>query len=107
MNFNPMELMKNFQDIQSKMTEAQERLKTVTAVGSAGGDMVRVTVNGQFDVESVEISKEAVDPEDIEMLQDLILAATTDAMTKIKEKVREEMSSITGGMNLPPGMFGA
>jgi hypothetical protein len=106
MNFNPMELMKNFQDIQSKMSEAQERLKTVTAVGSAGGDMVRVTVNGQFDVESVDISKEAVDPEDIEMLQDLILAATTDAMTKIKEKVREEMSSITGGMNLPPGMFG-
>jgi hypothetical protein len=107
MNINPMELLKNFQNIQSKMSEAQERLKHVTATGTAGGDMVRVEVNGQLEVQSVQISQEVVDPNDIEMLQDLILAATTDAMNKVKEKIREEMSSLTGGMDLPPGLFGA
>lgn len=104
---NPMDLLKNFQNIQSKMTEAQERLKELEATGTSGGDMVRVEISGEMDVKSVTISPEAVDPEDIEMLQDLVLAAFHDAMAKIKEKMREEMSSVTGGLNLPPGMFGA
>lgn len=103
---NPMDLLKNFQNIQSKMTEAQERLKELEAVGTSGGDMVRVEISGEMEVKSVTISPEAVDPNDIDMLQDLVLAAFHDAMAKIKEKMREEMSSVTGGLDLPPGMFG-
>ena len=103
---NPMDLLKNFQNIQSKMTEAQERLKELEAVGTSGGDMVRVEISGEMEVKSVTISPEAVDPIDIDMLQDLVLAAFHDAMAKIKEKMREEMSSVTGGLDLPPGMFG-
>lgn len=106
MNINPMDFLKNFQNIQSKLTEAQERMKDVTAVGTSGGDMVRVTINGQMEVQKVEISPEAVDPDDIEMLQDLVLAAFTNAMEKVKEDIRQHMSSLTGGMDLPPGMFG-
>ena len=106
MNMNPMDLLKNFQNIQSKLNEAQERMKHVTAVGTSGGDMVRVTINGQMEVQNVEISKDVVDPNDIEMLQDLILAAFTDAMTKVKEEIKEEMSGLTGGMDLPPGLMG-
>ncbi len=106
MNMNPMDLLKNFQNIQTKLNEAQERMKHVTAVGTSGGDMVRVTINGQMEVQNVEISKDVVDPNDIEMLQDLILAAFTDAMTKVKEEIKEEMSGLTGGMDLPPGLMG-
>ncbi|TVQ25607.1 MAG: YbaB/EbfC family nucleoid-associated protein [Spirochaetaceae bacterium] len=106
MNVNPMDFLKNFQNIQSKLNEAQERMKDVIAVGSAGGDMVRVTINGQMEVQKVEISPEAVDPSDIEMLQDLVLAAFTNAMEKVKEEIKQQMSSLTGGMDLPPGMFG-
>ena len=105
-SMNPMDILKNFQNIQSKLGEAQERLKDVRATGTAGGDMVRVEMTGEFQVTSVQISPEAVDPEDIEMLQDLMLAAFTNAAANVKEKIREEMSSFTGGMDLPPGMFG-
>ncbi len=107
MNFNPMELLKNVQNLQSKMSEAQERLKQVTAVGTSGGDMVRITMSGELEVQKVEISPDAVDPNDVEMLQDLIRAAHTDATSKIKEKIKEEMSSVTGGMDLPPGILGS
>ncbi len=105
-NINPMDILKNFQNIQSRMSEAQEKLKAITVVGTAGGDMVRVELNGQMEVRSIKISPEAVDPEDIEMLEDLTLAAFTDAVAKVKDRIQEEMSSITGGLNLPPGLFG-
>jgi hypothetical protein len=101
-----MELLKNFQSIQSKMNETQEKLGSVTVTGTAGGDMVRIEINGHFQVLSVDISPEAIDPSDKEMLQDLVLAAFTDAMTKAKDAIREEMSSLTGGMDIPPGMMG-
>ncbi|HUX52532.1 MAG TPA: YbaB/EbfC family nucleoid-associated protein [Spirochaetia bacterium] len=106
MNFNPMDLLKNFQGLQAKMTEAQERLKTIRAVGTAGGDMVRVEMTGEMQVVSVSISPEAVDPDDIEMLEDLMLAAFTDAVTKVKDKMRDELSSATGGLGIPPGFMG-
>ncbi|MFP4566529.1 MAG: YbaB/EbfC family nucleoid-associated protein [Spirochaetaceae bacterium] len=105
-SMNPMDILKNFQNIQSKLGEAQARLKEVRATGTAGGDMVRVEMTGEFQVTAVRISPEAVDPDDIDMLQDLILAAFTNAVANVKEKIREEMSSFTGGMDLPPGMFG-
>ncbi|MGM0673793.1 MAG: YbaB/EbfC family nucleoid-associated protein [Spirochaetota bacterium] len=106
-SMNPMDMLKNFQNIQSKLGEAQEKLKEIRVTGTAGGDMVRVEMTGEFQVTSVEISSEAVDPNDIEMLQDLMLAAFTNATSNVKEKIREEMSSMTGGMDLPPGLFGS
>ena len=68
--------------------------------------MVQIEINGQMEVLKVTITPEVVDPEEITMLEDLVLAAFSDASAKIKEKIREEMSSITGGMNLPPGFMG-
>lgn len=103
---NPMDFMKNLQNMQSRMGEMQEKMRDITVTGTAGGDMVRIELNGQMEVVGVTISKEVVDPDDIIMLQDLILAAFTDASAKVKEKLREEMSSLTGGMNLPPGLMG-
>ncbi|HUX14047.1 MAG TPA: YbaB/EbfC family nucleoid-associated protein [Spirochaetia bacterium] len=106
MNMNPMDMLKNFQGLQAKMTEAQERMKQIRAVGTAGGDMVKVEMTGEMQVLSVHISPEAVDPADIEMLQDLMLAAFTDALFKVKEKMRDELSAATGGINIPPGFMG-
>ena len=106
MNINPFDLLKNFQDIQAKMNDAQEKLKDLAVTGSAGGDMVRVEMNGRLEVISVRISPEAYDPEDAGILQDLVRAAMTDALYKIKEAIRVEMSGLTGGMNLPPGFMG-
>jgi nucleoid-associated protein EbfC len=103
---NPMDFMKNLQNMQSRMGEMQEKMRDITVTGTAGGDMVRIELNGQMEVVGVTLSKEVVDPDDIVMLQDLILAAFTDASAKVKEKLREEMSSLTGGMNLPPGLMG-
>ena len=88
------------------MGDMQERMQAITSTGSSGGDMVSVEINGQMEVLKVTITSEVVDPEEITMLEDLILAAFSDASAKIKEKIREEMSSITGGMNLPPGFMG-
>ncbi|NBC30047.1 MAG: YbaB/EbfC family nucleoid-associated protein [Spirochaetes bacterium] len=104
---NPMDFLKNFQNMQSKLSEAQERLRTVTATGSAGGDMVRVELNGQFELLSIQIDKDVVDPNDVQMLQDLVHAAFADASAKVRDKIRDQVSSMTGDMELPPGMFGA
>ena len=103
---NPMEILKNAQQLQSRMNEVQSRVKELTAVGTAGGDMVRVTITGEFVVTNVDISPEAVDPDDLAMLEDLVLAAFSDAVYKVKEKIQQEMSSVTGGLNLPPELFG-
>jgi len=104
MNINPFELMKNFQSLQTKLNETQEKLKSVKVVGSAGGDMVQVEMNGRFEVLAVRISPEAVDPQDLSMLEDLLKAAISDALSKLKEAIRLEMSDLTGG--IPPGFFG-
>lgn len=103
---NPMDILKNVQQLQSRMSEAQSKLKEITVEGSAGGDMVRVELNGEFTVTRVTISPEAVDPDDVEMLQDLVLAAFSDASYKVRERIQQEMSAVTGGLNLPPGLFG-
>jgi DNA-binding YbaB/EbfC family protein len=103
---SPFEFLKQFGNIQERMGEIQNRLRAVSVVGSAGGDMVQIEMNGHMEVMGVRISGEAVDPEDIQMLQDLLQAAFSDALYKIKEKIREEVSSLTGGLNLPPGLLG-
>jgi hypothetical protein len=103
---NPFDFLKQFGNIQERMSEIQNRLQGISVVGSAGGDMVQIEMNGHMQVMDVRISEEAVDPEDIPMLQDLLRAAFSDALHKIKEKIREEASSLTGGLNLPPGFLG-
>ena len=106
MAINPFELLKQFGNMQERMGEIQAHLGRVTAVGSAGGGMVQVELNGHLEAVRVTVSPEAVDPADIPMLQDLVRAALSDALVRIKEKIREEMSSLTGGLPLPPGMLG-
>jgi DNA-binding YbaB/EbfC family protein len=88
------------------MTRLQEELGQKTVEASAGGGMVTVVVNGQQEIVSIKIDQEVVDPEDVEMLQDLILAAVNDGLTRAKNMVNEEMGKLTGGLNLPniPGL---
>jgi DNA-binding YbaB/EbfC family protein len=106
MAVNPFDFLKQFGNMQERMGEIQNRLQGLSVVGSAGGDMVQIEMNGHMQVLGVRISEEAVDPKDISMLQDLLQAAFSDALFKIKEKIREEVSSLTGGLNLPPGILG-
>lgn len=103
MNFNPMDFMKNLQDVQSRMGDMQEKLKDITASGSAGGNLVQVVMNGQMEVLSVKLDPLCVDPRDISMLEDLIKSAIVAATANVKEKIKTEMA---GELNIPPGMPG-
>ena len=95
------DLMKQAQKLQSQMAKIQEELATKIIEGSAGGGMVTVTANGKQEVVSVKIDAEVVDPNDIEMLQDLVTAAVNDALKKSQDMVSGEMSKLTGGINIP------
>jgi len=94
-------MMKQAQKLQSKMMKMQDELADKTIEGSAGGGMVKVVANGKQQLVSIELEKEVVDPDDIEMLQDMIVAAANDALNKSQEMVSGEMSKLTGGMNIP------
>ena len=94
-------MMKQAQQLQTKMMKMQEELADKTIEASAGGGMVKVVANGKQQVISLEIEKEVVDPDDVEMLQDLILAAVNDALAKSQEMVSGEMSKLTGGLSIP------
>lgn len=99
-------LIKQAQQFQSKMAKLQEELGERTVEASAGGGMISVVVNGRQEVVSITIEREVVDPDDVEMLQDLIMAAVNDGLTKAKNMVNEEMAKLTQGLNLPqiPGL---
>jgi DNA-binding YbaB/EbfC family protein len=94
-------MMKQAQKLQAKMLKMQEELGDRTVETSAGGGMISVVANGRQQVVSITIDKEVVDPDDVEMLQDLILAAVNDALSKAQEMVAGEMGKLTGGFNLP------
>ncbi|MGD8833366.1 MAG: YbaB/EbfC family nucleoid-associated protein [Desulfobacteraceae bacterium] len=94
-------MMKQAQKLQSKMLKMQEELAQRTVETSAGGGMINVVANGKQQIVSITIDKEVVDPDDVEMLQDLVLAAVNDALNKAQEMVAGEMGKITGGMNIP------
>ncbi|MGD9105452.1 MAG: YbaB/EbfC family nucleoid-associated protein [Desulfobacterales bacterium] len=94
-------MMKQAQQLQSKMLKLQEEMADKTVETSSGGGMVKVVANGRQQVLSVQIEKEVVDPDDVEMLQDLILAAINDALVKSQEMATQEMSKLTGGLNIP------
>jgi len=97
-------IMKQAQMIQQKMARLQEEATQKTAEATSGGGAVSVTVNGKNEIISLSIKKEAVDPNDVEMLQDLIVAAVNEAMKKVHSELSDEMSKITGGMSIP-GLF--
>lgn len=94
-------MMKQAQQLQSKMLKLQEEMADKTVETTSGGGMVKVVANGRQQVLSIQIEKEVVDPDDVEMLQDLILAAINDALIKSQEMATEEMSKLTGGLNIP------
>jgi hypothetical protein len=94
-------MMKQAQKLQAKMVKMQEELNDKTVEATAGGGMVTVVANGRQQIVSLAIEKEVVDPEDVEMLQDLVLAAVNDALAKSQEMVSGQMSKLTGGMNIP------
>ena len=98
------DLMKSAQKMQKDMARIQEELKTRIVEGDAGGGMVRVQVNGGQEVVGVKIDPSVVDPDDVEMLEDLVIAAVREGMRKAHELSRKEMGKLTGGLNLP-GMF--
>jgi DNA-binding YbaB/EbfC family protein len=94
-------MMKQAQQLQSKMLKLQEELADKTVETSSGGGMVKVVANGKQQLVSIQIEQEVVDPDDVEMLQDLILAAANDALAKAQEMVTGEMNKLTGGLNMP------
>ncbi len=94
-------MMKQAQKLQSKMLRLQEELAEKTVEAASGGGMVKVVANGKQQILSIQIEKEVVDPDDVDMLQDLILAAVNDALGKSQEMVSGEMSKLTGGINIP------
>jgi hypothetical protein len=89
------------QKLQAKLAKAQEELSNLTIEGSSGGGAVKVTMDGQQKIQSVEISPEAVNPEDVELLQDLVLTAVSEALAKSQEAAAKHLGSITGGLNIP------
>ena len=104
---NMGQIMKQAQQFQSKIAKLQEELGDETVEASSGGGMVTVIANGRQEIVSIEIDQEVIDPNDAEMLQDLIMAAVNDALSRAKEMVNEEMGKLTKGMNIPgmPGLL--
>ena len=94
-------MMKQAQKLQTKMASLQEEMAEKTVEATAGGGMIKVAANGRQQILSIQIEKEVVDPDDVEMLQDLILAAVNDALAKSNEMVSAEMSKLTGGLKIP------
>ncbi len=101
---NIMSMMKQAQKLQAKMAELQGELANRTVSAAAGGGMVEAVVNGRQELLSLRIDKEVVSPEDVEMLQDLIMAAVNEALNRSREMMAQEMSKLTGGMQIP-GLF--
>jgi nucleoid-associated protein EbfC len=96
-----MNFIKQAQELQEKIKKMQEGLANMSATGSSGGDMVKAVVNGRHEVVEVKIMKEVVNPEDKEMLEDLIASAVNSAMHKMDETIKMEMAKLTGGLQIP------
>ena len=99
-----MGMMKQVKDMQERMQRMQEELAAIEVDGSAGGGLVSVTLTGKGDMARVKIDPSLLKPEEAEIVEDLIVAATADAKTKVEARLQEKMSEVTGGLPLPPGM---
>ena len=98
------QMMKKAQQMQAKMAEIQKKLEEVEITGSSGGGMVQVTVNGKGEMRAIKIDPSLLDPNEVEVLEDLIAASANDAKAKVEAQLSEEMSKITGGLQLPGGL---
>jgi DNA-binding YbaB/EbfC family protein len=98
------QMMKQAQAMQAKMAEMQEKLGQLEVSGQSGGGMVTATLNGKSELRKLKLDPSLVDPNDVEVLEDLIVAAVNDAKAKVEARVAEEMKQVTGGLDLPPGM---
>ena len=98
---NMQSMMKKMQKMQKEMMQAQEELNAKEFEGTAGGGMVKITMNGQREVLKVNVDPSVVDPDDVEMLEDLLLVATNDALKKVEETTNSTMGKFTQGLNLP------
>ena len=98
-------MMKKMQKLQGEMTKLQEELKLRIIEVTVGGGAVKVVITGEKQIQSVKIAPSAVDPEDVEMLEDLVAAAVNEAIKKVDDMMAQEMGKLTGGLNLPPGML--
>jgi nucleoid-associated protein EbfC len=94
-------LMQQAQQLQARLAKAQEELANMTLEVSSGGGAVKVTIDGQQKIKSIKISKEVVNPEDVEMLEDLVLSAVTEAVAKSQEAASKQLGALTGGMKIP------
>jgi nucleoid-associated protein EbfC len=97
-------MLKQAQELQGRMADMQAKLDELEMAGAAGGGMVTVTLNGKGEMRQVKIDQGLVDPAEVEILEDLIVAAFNDAKVKVEAHVQAEMSKLTGGMSLPPGL---
>ncbi|NTU81450.1 MAG: YbaB/EbfC family nucleoid-associated protein [Chloroflexales bacterium] len=102
---NPRQLQQMAQQMQKQMQKIQEELGTAVVEGSAGGGAITVRMNGHRELQSISIAPEVVDPEDVEMLQDLLVAAVSDASKKAQELAEQRMGPLMGGMKGMPGLF--
>ncbi len=108
MGMNMQKMMRQMQKMQADLARVQAELEEMTVEGTAGGGVVTVVVNGHQDVQEIKIQPEAVDPEDVEMLEDLILAAVNDGLRKSRELSASEIEKVTGKLNIPgmpPGLM--
>ncbi len=98
---NMQQMMKQARKMQEQLAAAEDSLKTQTVDASAGGGMVKVTMTGDMKLESIKIDPDALDPEDVEMLEDMIMAAVNEAIRSVGELANKQMGAITGGLNIP------
>jgi DNA-binding YbaB/EbfC family protein len=98
---NQKDLLKQAQKLQNQLMKAQEELANATVQGTAGGGVVTVTINGQYHVQEVRIDPDAVSPDDVEMLQDLVTAAVNEALEKVQSLQSQSMGALTGGLKIP------
>lgn len=98
---NPFDLMKNLGNLQNTLNDAQEKLKNITVTGSSGGNMVKVTINGKFELVDIQLDPICVDNRDVPMLQDLIKAAHHAAAEKMQEELQKQMGPMLSSFNIP------
>jgi DNA-binding YbaB/EbfC family protein len=94
-------IMRQAQELQAKLAKAQQELADTTVEASSGGGAVKVTINGQQQIQSVKISPEAIEPDDVELLEDLVLTAVNEAIAKSQELAAKRLGKLTGGLNIP------
>lgn len=99
-----MGMMKQVQQLQARMQKAQEELQALEVSGQSGGGMVKVTLNGKGEARGVKIDPSLMKPDEVEILEDLLLAAFQDAKTKVETEMQSKMQDVTGGLPLPPGL---